>query len=223
MKICLMPGLGYDSRIFDRLDLGGFDVLRLSWIEPRSYEKIHDYAQRLFSQTGILDDDLVFIGHSLGGIIAQEIASTNRVKKIILISSIKSRRELPIMLKLVKPLRLDKLFNKGISIKTIKFWGGSHGFDTEEEKKLFKSMVGNQTNFYLKWALRELSSWQEPTISPETQLTQIHGTNDKTLPYRLINKPDFTIENGSHICVLKKANEISKIIENTIQQKLTSA
>lgn len=47
MKIYLMPGLGYDCRIFDLLDLNNFDVVRLHWIEPMPREHIHDYAQRL--------------------------------------------------------------------------------------------------------------------------------------------------------------------------------
>ena len=217
MKICLIPGLGYDCRIFKQLELVGFDVVRLNWIEPKTHEKIHDYAQRLFSTVKVLDEKIIFIGHSLGGIIAQEIASINRVEKIILISSIKSRKELPFTFKLIKPLRLDRFFNKEISISTIRFWGKSHGFETEEERNLFQSMVGNQTNFYLKWALRELSSWHEPKKLPKTQILHIHGTKDKTLPYKLVKNPDFTIENGSHICVLKRAKEVSKIVKNAIQ------
>lgn len=213
-----MPGLGYDSRIFERLDLVGFDIIRLHWIEPKPHERIHDYAQRLFLKVEKLNDEIIFIGHSLGGIIAQEIASVNKLKKIILISSIKSRKELPIAFKLIKPLRLDRFFTKEISIKTIKFWGKNHGFESEEDRNLFKSMVGNQTNSYLQWALRELSAWHEPHILPETPIIHIHGTNDKTLPYKLVENPDFTIKNGSHICVLTRSNEISDLLENAIQQ-----
>jgi len=213
-----MPGLGYDCRIFNRLDLVGFDVIKLNWIEPKPNEKIHDYAQRLFFKVGKLNEKIIFIGHSLGGIVAQEIASVNDIEKIVLISSIKSRKELPLTFKLVKPFRLDRFFTKQISIKTINFWGNNHGFESEEDRNLFKSMVGNQTNSYLQWALRELSGWHEPKNSYETQIIHIHGTKDKTLPYKLVKNPDFTIKKGSHICVLKRANEISKLIKNAIQQ-----
>ena len=220
MKIVLIPGLGYDCRIFDNLNLSNFNVQCLNWIEPKSNEKIHDYSQRLFSKVKDSSEKIILIGHSLGGIVSQEIASKNRIEKVILISSIKSRKEIPISFKLVKPLLLYKFFTKEITIKTIKFWGKSHGFENESEKDLFKSMVGKQTNYYLQWALKELSSWHEPKILTETDIIHIHGTKDKTLPYKLVESPDFTIEKGSHICVFKKAEKISELIKNALQQSV---
>ena len=216
MKVFLIPGLGYDCRIFDRLDLQEFDVTKLEWIEPKKDEKIHNYSQRLFANFKNSKENILLIGHSLGGIVSQEIASTNQITKIILISSIKSRKELPLYFKLVKPLRLYKFFTREISLSTFRYWGKSHGFQTENEKGLFRSMVGKQTNTYLKWALRELSSWHEPEISSDTQIIQIHGTKDKTFPFKLINSPNFSVEGGSHICVLRKAEKISAIIKSII-------
>ncbi len=216
MKLILIPGLGYDCRIFDNLNLSEFNVECLNWIAPKPNEKIHDYSQRLFSENTNSNEKIILIGHSLGGIVSQEIASVHNIEKIILISSIKSRKELPLSFKLVKPFGLAKLFTKEISIKTIKFWGKSHGFETKDEKELFKSMVSKQTNMYLQWALKALSSWHEPIIAHQTAIVHIHGTKDKTLPYTLVKNPDFTIDGGSHICVLKNAERISGLIMNEI-------
>lgn len=217
MKVYLIPGLGYDCRIFERLNLEEFDVTEMNWIEPKANEKIHHYAQRMFPTVMHPTEKIVLIGHSLGGIVSQEIASVNQIEKVILISSIQSREEIPLNVKLIKPFRISKLFTKELSLKTVKYWGKSHGFETESDKDLFRSMVGKHTNVYLQWALRELSSWHEPNISSQTEIIHIHGTNDKTLPYKLVKKPDFTIEHGSHICVLKKAEKVSEIIKNAIQ------
>ncbi|EDP70325.1 hypothetical protein FBALC1_06198 [Flavobacteriales bacterium ALC-1] len=216
MRLILIPGLGYDCRIFKNLDLSGFEVECLNWIEPKTNEKLHDYSQRLFSKAKTSSDKIVLIGHSLGGVVSQEIASINNIDKIILVSSIKSRNELPLSLKLVKPFWLDRFFTKEISIKTVKFWGKNHGFETDDEKNLFKNMVSKQSNNYLQWALRRLSTWKEPDVPSTTKIIHIHGTKDKTLPYKLVSKPDFTIENGSHICVLKESEKISKIIKTSI-------
>ncbi|QHI36378.1 hypothetical protein IMCC3317_17400 [Kordia antarctica] len=217
MRIILIPGLGYDHQIFQNLDLTGFEVEYLNWIEPKKGEKIHEYSQRLFSNVKKSTEKTILIGHSLGGIVSQEIASVHQIEKIILLSSIKSRKELSLWFKLVKPLRLDIFFTKGICVKTIKFWGKSHGFETDSEKELFKNMIGKQSNNYLQWALRELSSWKGVKITNQTEIIHIHGTNDKTLPYKLVYKPDFTIENGSHICVFKKADEITELIKNVVK------
>jgi len=216
MRLILIPGLGYDCRIFEHLDLSGHEIECLNWIEPKTKETIHNYALRLFSEIKESSEKTILIGHSLGGIVSQEIASIHNIEKIILISSIKSRKELPLYFKLVKPFRFDKFFTKQICIKTVKFWGKSHGFETGVEKDLFKSMVSKYSNNYLQWALRALSSWQEPKVLNQTDIVHIHGTNDKTLPYKLVSQPNFTIQNGSHICVYKKTKQLSKIIKSII-------
>jgi len=216
MKIILIPGLGYDCQIFKNLDLSGFEVEELNWIEPEPKEDIHKYAKRLFSKIEKSSKKTILIGHSLGGVVSQEIASSHTIDKIILVSSIKSRAELPLSIKLVKPLRIDKLFTKEVSIQTIPLWGKHHGFKTNEDQQLFKHMVSQYSNTYLQWALKSLSQWKAPKIPSKTKIVHIHGTKDKTLPYKLVKNPNHTIENGSHICVLKKAEEVSKIIRSII-------
>lgn len=216
MNITLIPGLGYDCRIFENLEIPHTHTECLHWIEPHRAESLHAYAQRMYAKIKHKEEPLTLIGHSLGGMVAQEIASVRNIQQIILVSSIKSRSEMPLSFKMVRPLRLDKLFTKEISIKTVRYWGSGHGFETDTEKELFKSMVGKQSNTYLQWALRELSSWQEPAIPDTTDLIHIHGTHDKTFPFRLIKDPDIVIENGSHILVYKQAQTLSKIISEYI-------
>ncbi|MEP0264308.1 alpha/beta hydrolase [Dokdonia sp.] len=217
MKIIFIPGLGYDHRIFKSLELSYPMIAYLDWIDPKKGEHIHAYAQRLFSK--IKDDaqDIVLIGHSLGGIVAQEIASVHKIHKVILLSSITSRKEMPFSFRIAKPLRLDLFFTKEISIHTINYWGKSHGFETKSDKQLFKDMVGLQSNRYLQWALRELSSWHAPKLPNTTQLIQIHGTRDKTFPIKHINHPDIIIEQGTHIFVYKQAKKTTDIIHKILK------
>jgi pimeloyl-ACP methyl ester carboxylesterase len=192
--------------------LPNIDTFCLNWIEPNPNEKINDYSKRMINQIDISKDDVTLVGHSFGGVVAQEIASIRRISQIILISSIKSRREMPYMFKLLRPLFLYKIFSKKISTRTIKFWGKTHGFETKKDMTLFNSMVNNQSNNYLQWALKELSSWQEPSIPNTTKLTQIHGTDDKTFPIKLIDKPNISIQNGSHIFIYKQPEIVSELI-----------
>lgn len=220
MRIVFIPGLGYTNRIFENLELSSFTIEYLNWIEPKTNEKINQYALRLFSTIKRSSEKTILIGHSLGGIVSQEIASAHQIEKIILLSSIKSRKELPLYFKLTQPLRLHKLFTRALCLKTVRYWGKGHGFETESEKELFKSMVGKQTNGYLQWALAALSTWHEPKVPSQTEIVQIHGTNDRTLPYRLVSAPDFTIENGTHICVHKKGEMISELIKKIVAQDL---
>ena len=217
MKIYLLPGLGYDCRIFENLDFKDWDVKCLNWIEPNQNEGLNQYAKRMFGDALNTKDKVVLIGHSLGAIVAQEIATVTKIEKIILISSIKSRQELPRRFKVIAPLQLHKLFTKELGIKTIKYWGEKHGFENSIERELFKSMIGNQTNKYLQWALKALSRWKTPILPKETSIFQVHGTHDKTFPLKLIKSPNALIKNGSHIMLYNQYQELNKILLEEIK------
>jgi len=214
MKVYLLPGLGFDNRIFERLDLGNdMNLDYLNWMEPAVNETIKDYAVRFSKRIKEDGEEIILIGHSFGGIMAQEIAAIRPVEKVILISSIKSQAELPFSFKIIKPLYIHKLFSKGLTIKTIKFWGQTHGYQTAEEQRLVKEMVNSYSNHTLQWSLKQLSIWKKPAIKSSTHLFQIHGEFDKTFPLKLIQQPNKIIKDASHFLVYKKAELISEIIK----------
>ncbi|WP_020569925.1 alpha/beta hydrolase [Neolewinella persica] len=212
MKIYLIPGLGYDHRIFEGLPLADYEVECLNWLEPRKHEVISDYSLRLFDGVPA-DEDIVLIGHSIGGVIAQEIAAKRKIRKVILISSVQSRGEIPGSFRLVKPLGLYRLMTKELTIKTVKYWGGSNGLVSDADKDLFKSMISGYSNSYLQWALKELSGWQSAGGPSITSIFRIHGTEDKTFPIiGLIAPPDVVIEGGSHFMVHAEAEQVGKAV-----------
>ena len=212
MKIYLLPGLGFDHRIYRKLNFEGLDCTFLNWIEPEKNESIQHYAERFAQEIKETDEKITLIGHSLGGILSQEIATFKTIDKIILISSIKSRQELPFHFKIVKPFAVQHIFTKNLTIKSLPYWGKSHGYETDEEQGLLVDMVSQYSNYYLQWALRQLSIWQTPSIPKHSKRVHIHGTNDKTLPYSLIHEPDFTIQNGSHFMVYKQPERMQSIL-----------
>jgi len=216
MKVYLLPGLGFDEQIFSKLNLEDFDIQYINWIEPVKNEPIQQYAKRMAEPIDDQADRVVLIGHSFGGMISQEIACFKIIHKIIIISSIKSRAELPFHFKIVRPLFLYKLFTKQVTIKTVKYWGKTHDYNKGEEQEVFKSMVNKQSNNYLQWALKTLSEWQTPEVPKNTQIIHIHGGRDKTLPIRTVKEPDYTIEGGGHFMVFKRYNEINDILKREL-------
>lgn len=216
MKIYLLPGLGFDQQIFSKLDFKKEEVRYVNWIEPDGNESIREYAKRLAQDIPDTEEPTILIGHSLGGIVSQEIACFKQIDQVILISSIKSRKELPSFFKLVKPLRLYKLFKKEWTLNTVKFWGKKQDYVSQEEQELFKEMVAKQSNHYLQWALKTLSMWEQPRVPEPTKITQISGALDKTFPIKLIDKPTYRIEDGAHFMVYRKAPIINKILDTIL-------
>ena len=217
MKVYFIPGLGFDRRIFRNLKLVGLDIEYIDWIDPITIkENISTYATRMATQIEQQAEGIILIGHSFGGVISQEIAKIKKVHKIILISSIKSRKELPFHFKIIWPLGLYRFFTKYLVINTFKFWGSSQGYKSKEEKELFVDMFNKQSNKYLKWALGQLSMWNNINSSAEIEIIHIHGDLDKTFPIAFINNPNVTVTNGDHFMVYKQSSIISELLNKEI-------
>lgn len=217
MKLYLLPGLGFDHRIFSKLNLDNYNPRYINWIEPCKNESLQNYALRLSEKIEDTAEPIVLIGHSLGGILSQEIARIKKIDTIILLSSIQSRAENPFFFKIIQPLRLHYLFTKQWTVKTVKYWGAAHGYETEEEQALFKSMVNQHSNHYLQWALKNLSMWRPVSDEFSTRIIQIHGDKDKTFPIRNIKKPNEVVENGGHFMVFRRADFVGRTIVKILE------
>ena len=96
-----MPGMAASSQIFEYLRLPKFYLIhKLDWIIPNSNETLELYSKRICKK--INKPDPILIGVSFGGILIQEISKHLSYKKIVIISSIKTSRELPLSMKMAK-------------------------------------------------------------------------------------------------------------------------
>lgn len=209
--IYLLPGLGLDDRIFDRLELPDLEIHYLNWLKPLSLnESLQSYAQRMAEGIDTSQEEIVLIGHSFGGILAQEIARLIPIRQIILISSIKSRKENPLIFKLVGKLGLYHLMSRALVTRTFFLWGALYGYSGGAEQRLLEDMFRKNSNLYLRWALKQLAFWNpEPGDTP---LVHIHGTRDRTFPLRKIKPPVIPVRGGWHFMVYQKPKEISELL-----------
>lgn len=215
-SIYTLPGLGFDERIFSKIDFGKSRVRHLNWIAPGHMEGFTDYAKRIATSIDNKDERVVLIGHSFGGVMAQEIAQYIDVQKIILLSSIKSREEMPWYFRVVSPLGLHRLFTGKLISGTFAWWARSHGYRSSEEQSLFTNMIKRQSDSYLHWALKSLSEW-DPSSVPGAKIAHIHGEKDKTFPIHLLTTPYRTVGDGSHFMVYSQAEIVGKMIREEIE------
>ena len=105
--IYLISGLGADASVFQRLDFGNHEIKFIEWLEPNQDESLQTYASRLAAQinTGLP----ILIGVSFGGMIAVEIAKIIDCQKVILISSAKNKREIPLLYRFFGLLDIHRL------------------------------------------------------------------------------------------------------------------
>ena len=216
MKIYLIPGLAFTDQVFKRIKIPDQELNYLNWIEPLKNESIKSYANRMAAHIAFDEEEITLIGHSFGGMMAQEIARQKKVAKVILISSIVSEKENPFAFKIIKPFFIHKMIGKRFFLNTFRFWAKHYGYQTADEQALFRAMVGQQSDYTLEWSLKNLSLWKNDPASTPTKIVRIHGTKDYTLPFELTRNIDYEIKDGSHILVYSQAEMVSDILKKEI-------
>lgn len=210
--IYFVSGLGADERVFRLLKFEGYRPVHIRWITPHRGEPIAEYAKRLAAQ--IKSDSPILVGLSFGGMIAIEIAKQIEVEKVILISSVKDRFEVPLYFRLCRWFPIHRI----IPFKSL-LWAGYliaywlFSIESLDERTLLKAILLDTDAHFLKWALHRVVLWDNETI-PE-RLHHIHGTTDRIFPIRFVH-PDFVLERGGHFMIINRAAQISTLLEKII-------
>jgi pimeloyl-ACP methyl ester carboxylesterase len=207
-----ISGFGADERVFSKLDFGQDHVHYIRWKIPEKDETLASYAEKMRHE--IVDPNPILIGLSFGGMMAIEIAKLIPVEKVILISSIRDRYELPFFMKLTAWLHLNQI----IPMRPYKILepieNYNLGVETKEEKKLVKEYRQNIDRRYTDFAIKEIVNWKNEW-SPENTI-HIHGTNDHIFPIKYIRNPDYVIGGGGHLLLMNNADEVNKILKKEL-------
>ena len=208
-ELYLLSGLGADKRVFDFLDLHGFKLIHIDWIKPLEDEKIESYAHRLLLQ--IKTSRPTMIGVSFGGIIAIEIAKQIEINKLILISSVKTKADIPFRYRLAGNLWMNKIIPAPLYRKAnfVVYW--LFGIRKKKEKELLKTIMDDADNDFVDWATNEIVTWENEKQVPN--VVTIHGTADRIFPFK---EADHKVEHGGHLMVVSKADEVSRILRSIL-------
>ncbi len=211
-KIYVFSGLGADRRIFDRLDLRGFEIVHVEWLKPRPAEAMESYVFRLAEHYQIPKQGALVLGVSFGGMCIAELSKYYDFKKTVLISSAKTRDELPKVLGVSKIFPLHKLLPEGKPGKlTAKMLYWLFGADTKEEQQLLSAILEDTDPDFQKWAVDKIARWENTHVP--VNCLHIHGDKDHLIPIQYV---DYTIRirGGGHLMVWNKGAELSFPIRN---------
>jgi len=212
VHVYFMPGMSANSLIFEKIKLSSkYKLHLLEWIDPLKNETLKDYSIR-FSKI-IIHKNPVLVGVSFGGVLVQEISKIIEVHQTIIISSIKSNKELPNSMKMVKLTKSYKLLpvkwlNDFESLITFVL-----GPRINRRVELYRKYLSVRDRNYLSWAIKELIEWdQDESID---NVIHIHGTKDMIFP-AIYLKNYIPLPNGDHAMILKKADWINKFLEKNL-------
>jgi pimeloyl-ACP methyl ester carboxylesterase len=215
-NVYFLPGQGADERWFCKIILdSNFKIKHIVYTIPEKRMSMKDVAQLLVNQIDTTNK-FYLVGTSLGGMLCVELADLVNPEKVILISSAKTKMELPARYRFQQRFRLNRLVPKTMIKMGAILLQPIVEPDRNKEKKTFKSMLRNKDCFYMKQSVDVIINWNRTSYAKN--IVHIHGTNDHTLPIRNI-KADYTIEGGSHMMTLTRGNEINTLILKEIKQK----
>lgn len=215
IHIYCVPGLSASSKIYEfiKLPKEDFEIHLLEWLIPESInETIEHYAARMCET--ITEENVALMGVSFGGVMVQEMSKIIHPKKIILISSIKNKSELPKRLRLAKSSRAYKLFPAKSITSIENFMSYVFGKMAKKRIEQYKIYLSVRDELYLKWSIYNVLHWQQKETLPN--IIHIHGTSDHIFPFKHI-KNSIKIEDGTHVMILNRAKKISEIITEKLQ------
>ncbi len=212
VNLYCMPGMAASPKIFEFISLPKpFKIHLLSWIPPLKKEPLTDYAIRMCER--VTETNPILLGVSFGGVLVQEMSKYLPGCQVVIVSSIKSKDELPLSMKMAKKTNAHKLLpmqwiNNLDNLSLFVFGEG-----IKKRLALYQKYLSERNPDYLSWAIDSLVNWDKTEIS--NNIIHIHGEKDTVFPIKNLSHPFIKIK-GGHAAIITQAHwfnkELSKIL-----------
>jgi len=143
----------------------------------------------------------ILIGVSFGGVIAQEMSEFLDLKKLIIISSIKSKNEIPPKMRIFKTIPAYRLIPPSFLENTKNMVKYGLGIKSKNKIELYQNYLSVKNTQYLKWAIKQMVGWDR--VIEVKNVIHIHGDKDPVFPVDRI-KNCIIVPGGTHIMLIVK-------------------
>ncbi len=213
--VYFVPGMAAGSEIFTniRFPENQYQTKVLEWLIPEQNESLKSYAHRMALR--ITKPNAILIGVSFGGVVAQEMSQFLNLKKLIIISSVKTKHELPRRMKIAARTKAYKLIPTSLVLSVEDLTKFALGPKSKKRLALYQQYLHVRNEHYLRWALEKMITWgREEQLS---DVIHIQGEKDGVFPMKYISDCE-VIQNGTHIMILNRGREISQLLLKIFNQ-----
>lgn len=213
--IYMMPGLAASSLVFENINLKNskYQLHRLDWIQPKKKESLNSYCKRLSKK--IKHKEPILLGVSFGGIIVQELDKILNVKKLIIVSSVKTHHEYPVVFKIARDYQLNNALPFGMFDNFVKFSLKLNINKLYKRIDLAERYLTERDERYLEWAVWSLLNWKQGEIRED--IIHIHGDKDKVFPINNISNC-IKIKGGKHEMIILRAKWFNENLVSLIEE-----
>ncbi|MCK0109316.1 alpha/beta hydrolase [Flavobacteriaceae bacterium S0825] len=201
IHVYFMPGMAANPSIFEHIQLPKeeYRVHLLEWFVPNLNETLEEYAKRMAEK--IEYDNVILLGVSFGGVLVQEMSKFLNLKKLIIVSSVKNKHELPKRMKLAKITKAYKLLPTQFVSNFESFAKYTFGETIKKRVNLYKKYLSVNDKRYLDWAIHNMICWEQDEVI--SNIIHIHGDKDPVFPIKNISD-SIIVKGGTHIMIINK-------------------
>lgn len=211
--VYFMPGMAADKLIFDHIKLpeDRFEVYYLHWLIPEKSEPLSEYAKRMNAE--VKHENPVLIGVSFGGMLVQEMAVHMKVRKVIIISSVKHEDEMPARMHFARKTGAHKLLPTGLVNNVEVLAKYALGVSVKNRLDLYKMYLSVNDKRYIDWAIHTVVHWKHPK---NIEVVHIHGEKDCVFPIENISNC-ICVKGGTHIMIINRFRWFNEHLPDIIE------
>lgn len=202
IHVYCMPGMAASSAIFEYIQLpkDQFVIHCLEWSLPEKGISFTDYAKNMCSK--IVHENAVLLGVSFGGILVQEMSKFIKVRKLIVVSSIKMSSELPRKMLFARYTKIHRVLPTSLVNNIELLAKYAFGPSVEKRLALYERYLSIRDKDYIDWCLDNMVNWKQ--LKTPENLVHIHGEKDAVFPISRIQDCKRVI-NGTHTMIIHRA------------------
>ncbi|WP_291961991.1 alpha/beta hydrolase [Maribacter sp.] len=202
IHVYCMPGMAAGPAIFEYIKLPkeNFELHLLEWSIPTKGVSLSEYAKQMSSM--VKHENVVLLGVSLGGILVQEMTKFVDVRKVIIVSSVKTRYELPKRMLFARYTKVHKLLPTGLVNNIELLAKYAFGESVTKRLSLYEKYLSVRDKGYIDWSINELVNWKQEI--PCKKLVHIQGEKDTVFPKENITDC-IVVPNGTHTMIIHRA------------------
>lgn len=203
--------MGADQRLLEAQLAALPGAVAAPWIAPEPEESLSDYARRMAHAVDPQQPCLIG-GVSMGGMVAVEMARHLDARACLLISSIRSPRELPRRWRVFRGVvrRLPFFCFRLRRVVVAQFLKAAGPWLSGIWRSLLLQYVETDDAF-LRWSVIAVLNWEQPDGPPPVPIVQIHGDRDFMLPHRL-TRPDVLVPGAGHAMISTHAAIVTEFL-----------
>jgi len=216
LNIYLIPGMGADHRLYEKLFIDSGQVHYLNWKPHGTARSLSDYAEVMAEH--IQTENNVVVGSSMGGMMAVEISRIVKPLSTVLISAPTGRHEFPPVLKALHRTGIQHVVSPKQILQASRLADAFMSFRDPAHRELFYEMLRGNGQDFLHFSVKAVLGWKN-TEPPEGDYIQIVGSHDKLFKTRRMSNP-IVLEGSGHFTTFERAEELSAIINSYLREHI---